>query len=160
ASGSSTNWLTVSPASGSTPATVSIAVNAGTLPVGTYTGQVVISAPGASGAPFTYNVTLNVVNPITITATPSALSFGYTLNGAAPPAQTVTVGATASPGVGTLAAFPVTTTVATTDGANWLSVSPTSGVTAPGGTLSVSVNPAGLSIGNYTGTIAIASGSA
>jgi uncharacterized protein (TIGR03437 family) len=149
------NWLTVTPSSGTTPGTVSISANAGSLPVGTYTGQVVISAPGASGAPFTYPITLNVVTPITIVASPATLNFGYTLQTAAPAAQTVQITATAPAGVGTLAQFPFGTTVTTTDGGKWLTVTPTTG-TVPG-SVSVAVNPTGLVAGNYTGTISIAS---
>ncbi len=150
------NWLTVTPSSGTTPGSVSVSANAGTLAVGTYTGTVTITAPGATGSPLTYNVTLNVVTPITITATPSTLNFGYTLNAAAPAAQTVQIAATAPPGVGTLAIFPFTTTVTTSAGGNWLTVTPTTG-NVPG-SISVSANPAGLAVGNYTGTITIASG--
>ncbi len=150
------NWLSVTPASGTTPGTVSISANAGTLPIGTYTGTVTITAPGATGSPFTYGVTLSVVTPITITATPSALSFGYTLNATAPTAQTVQITAAGPPGVGTLATFPFTATAATTDGGKWLSVTPTTG-TVPG-SIAVSIVPTGLAVGNYTGTVTIASG--
>ncbi len=149
-------WLTVTPSSGTTPGTVSISANAGTLPVGTYTGTVTITAPGASGSPFVYPVTLSVVTPISITATPAALTFGYTLNTAAPAAQTVQIAASGPAGGAAPAAFPFTTTVTTTDGGKWLVVTPTTG-TNPG-SISVSVNPQGLTAGNYTGTIAVASG--
>jgi uncharacterized protein (TIGR03437 family) len=151
------NWLTVTPASGTTPSTVTVSANAGSLPVGTYTGTVTITAPGATGSPLTYNVTLNVVTPITIVATPAALTFGYTLNTAAPAAQTVQITATAPAGVGTLATFPYTATVTTSDGGTWLSATPATG-NVPG-SISVAVNPQGLVAGNYTGTITIASGS-
>ncbi len=151
------NWLTVTPASGTTPGAVSISANAGSLPIGTYTGTVTITAPGATGSPFTYNVTLNVVTPITITATPSALNFGYTLNTAAPAAQTLQITATGAPGAATPAAFPFTVTAATTDGGKWLSVTPATG-TVPG-SIAVSIVPTGLAVGNYTGTLTIASGS-
>jgi uncharacterized protein (TIGR03437 family) len=129
-------------------------VNATSLAVGTYTGAVTITAAGASGSPITYAVTLNVVTPITITATPTALTFAAILNGTAPAAQSVQVAATGSGGA-TVAAFPITTTVTTTSGGTWLSVTPTSG-TAPGA-ISVSVNPVGLAAGAYTGTVTISS---
>jgi uncharacterized protein (TIGR03437 family) len=148
------NWLIVSPGSGTTTGTVMVSVNATSLAVGTYTGAVTITAPGASGSPITYAVTLNVVTPITITATPTALTFAAILNANAPAAQSVQVGATGSGGA-TVAAFPFTTTVTTTAGGTWLSVTPSSG-TAPG-TISVSVNPVGLAAGAYTGTVTISS---
>jgi len=152
--GNSGNWLIVTPSSGTTTGSVLVSVNATSLAVGTYTGAVTITAPGASGSPITYAVTLNVVTPITITATPAALTFAAVLNGNAPAAQSVQVAATGSGGA-TVAAFPITTTVATTSGGTWLSVTPASG-TAPGA-ISVAVNPVGLAGGAYTGTVTISS---
>ena len=150
------NWLTVTPTSGTTPGTVTISAAAGSLAVGTYTGTVTINAPGATGGQLTYNVTLNVVTPISIVATPATLNFSYTLNAAAPASQTVQISAQGPPGVGTIAIFPYTATVTTSAGGNWLSATPTTG-NVPG-SMSVSVNPTGLAAGNYTGTITIASG--
>jgi uncharacterized protein (TIGR03437 family) len=148
------NWLLVS-TSGNT---VQVSANAGSLAVGTYQGTVTITANGATGSPITYNVTLNVTPLITINASPSKLNFSYVLNTTAPAAQTVQITATAPAGIGTLAIFPYAATVHTSDGANWLAVTPATG-NVPG-SASVSVNPAGLAVGNYTGTITIASGSA
>ncbi len=155
ATASGGNWLTVTPATGSTPGTVTVSANSGTLAVGAYTGTLTITAPGATGSPLTYNVTLNVVNAITITATPASLTFGYTLNATAPPAQTVQIAAQGPPGV-TIAVFPYTASATTTDGANWLQVTPATG-NVPG-SISVSVNPQGLAAGNYTGTVTVATG--
>jgi uncharacterized protein (TIGR03437 family) len=146
------SWLSVSPSSGTTTGTVQVSVNVGSLAVGTYTGTVTITAAGATGSPITYPVTLNVVTPITVTTTPPALSFAAVLNASAPAAQTVQVGAS-----GASAAFAFTTSVTTANGGNWLSVAPTSG-TEPS-SLSVSVNPTGLTAGSYTGTITISSSS-
>jgi uncharacterized protein (TIGR03437 family) len=162
--GSSGNWLLVastagptpsSVAAGSTPGSVLVSVNAASLAVGTYKGTVTITAAGASGSPITYAVTLNVVNPITITATPATLTFAAVLNATAPAAQTVQVGATGPSGTGTLATFPFTAAVTTTSGGTWLSVTPTSGNDP--GSISVSVTAVGLAAGAYTGTITISS---
>ena len=147
------NWLSATPATGTTPGTVTVSANAGTLPVGTYTGKVVITAasPGASGSPISIPVTLNVVTGQTLSVTPTALTFSYSLGAAAPPAQTLQVSAT---GV----AAPFTTAITTTpSGGTWLAVSPTSGTTPA--TLSVSVTPTGLAAGNYTGAVTISSSS-
>jgi uncharacterized protein (TIGR03437 family) len=148
------NWLSVSPASGTTTGSVQVSVNAGSLAVGTYTGTVTITASGAGGSPITYAVTLNVVTPITITATPTTLTFSDILNAAAPAAQTVQLTASGPSGA-TVASFPVATSVTTVSGGNWLSVTG-SAVTDPG-SISVSVNPMGLVAGNYTGTVTISS---
>jgi uncharacterized protein (TIGR03437 family) len=161
--GSSGNWLLVASAAGSTPGSVAtgstpgsvlVSVNAASLPVGTYTGAVTITAAGASGSPITYGVTLNVVTPITITATPAKLTFAAILNATAPAAQTVQVGATGPAGAA-VAIFPFTTAVTTTSGGTWLSVTPASGNDP--GTISVSVSPVGLAAGAYTGTVTISS---
>jgi uncharacterized protein (TIGR03437 family) len=156
------NWLSVSPASGTTVTpstgpvtggTVQVSVNAGSLAVGTYNGTVTITANGATGSPITYPVTLTVVTPITITATPATLTFAAILNGTAPTAQTVQVGASGPTGV-TVAAFAFMATAKTNAGGNWLSVTPASGNDP--GSIAVSVNTTGLAAGSYTGTITVA----
>ena len=80
-----------------------------------------------------------------IVVSPSSLSFGFQFGTAfLPPPQTLVL-----PG-------PSGGYTATKDSnATWLNLSTTSGVTP--GSLSVSVNPAGLSVGTYTGTITISS---
>jgi uncharacterized protein (TIGR03437 family) len=140
-------WLTATPASGTTPGAVQVSANAGSLAIGQYTGTVTITAPTASGSPISIPVTLNVVAPQTITATPAALAFNFTFGTSAAPApQTVQVTTTGS-------TIPLSVTAATKDGANWLSVTPTSGNTPA--TLSVVVNPQALAAGTYTGTVTI-----
>ena len=58
-SGSSGNWLSVTPAGGNTPGTLSIGVST-SLPAGTYTGAVTVTAAGAGNSPQTVAVTLVV----------------------------------------------------------------------------------------------------
>ena len=81
-----------------------------------------------------------------ITVAPSALTFVSEVNQPAPPGQTVQI--TSANGA------PVSWTAASS--AAWLSASPTSGTTP--GQLTVSVNPAGLAPGTYTGSIRITAG--
>ena len=81
-----------------------------------------------------------------ISVSPASLSFSYTTGYAAPPSQTVVI---ISPG----ATLTFSAAASTTSGGNWLSVSPTSGTV--GTTLTISVNPAGLSPGTYNGTVTI-----
>jgi uncharacterized protein (TIGR03437 family) len=81
-----------------------------------------------------------------VQTTPSSLSFSWTTGAAAPPSQTVII---ISPG----ATLTFTAAASTTSGGNWLSVTPTSGNV--NNTLTISVNPAGLSPGTYNGTITI-----
>jgi uncharacterized protein (TIGR03437 family) len=144
-------WLSVSPTTGNTTASgvITIAVDGSKLPAGSYNGMIVVSSPGAG------NVTINVhftVNPGTISAAPNTtLTFTQAAGGAAPPAQTIAV--TANP-----VALTFTTVSTTTNGVTWLSATPASGTTPS--TVQVSVSGAGLAVGQYTGTVTIASAGA
>ena len=53
-------WLTVSPASGTAPSTVTVSVNITGLAAGTFSGAITISATGATNTPVTVPVTLTV----------------------------------------------------------------------------------------------------
>ncbi|HZF41650.1 MAG TPA: S8 family serine peptidase, partial [Blastocatellia bacterium] len=53
-------WLTVSPASGTAPSTLTASVNISGLAAGTYNGTITISATGASNTPVSVPVTLTV----------------------------------------------------------------------------------------------------
>ena len=139
------SWLSATPASGTTTAAVHVSASAGTLPIGQYTGTVTIDASGSTQK---VKVTLNVVSPQTLTVSPSSLNFAYTIGLPAPATQTVQLSAS-----GGLAQFVAS--ASTKDGGTWLTVTPTSGTTPA--TLTVGINTTGLTAGNYTGTITIAS---
>ena len=79
---------------------------------------------------------------------PSGLTFSAVEGAAAPPAQSLSVTNT---GGGTLS-------FSTSDDASWLAATPAGG-TAPA-SVSVSVNPAGLARGTYTGTVRVTAGGA
>jgi uncharacterized protein (TIGR03437 family) len=150
------NWLTATVAPnttgiGATPGQVTVSASAGTLAVGQYTGTVTVNSAGANGSPITIPVTLNVVASQTLTVTPSAtLAFSAIIAAPAPQAQQLQLSSTGS--------STFTATAKTTDGANWLSVTPTSGnVGTTATSLTVAVNATSLAAGNYTGTITIAS---
>jgi len=142
-------WLTATPASGTTPGSISVSVNGASLQPGQYGGQVTITSSGANGSPITVPVVLNVVAPSTITASPTSLSFNYTIGQQAPASQTLTIGT----------ATPVSITAATQyqqgQPNGWLTVAPTQ--TSVPGTLSVSVTPGTLTAGTYNATISISS---
>ncbi len=147
--GASANWLSATPASGSTPGSVQVAVNGGALPIGQYTGTVTITSSGANGSPIAVPVVLNVVSPSVLAVQPTSLSFSAIIGQAAPPAQTLAV--TAS---GTTANVPFNVQVQF-DGTvgQWLVVTPLSS-TAPA-TLSVSIAPSNLTAGTYNGHITL-----
>jgi uncharacterized protein (TIGR03437 family) len=144
---SGVNWLTVTPAAGSTPGTLTVAANGSNLSQGTYVGTVTISSTGAAGSPLNIPVTLTVSSTPSISVTPATLTFSYQAGGTAPATQTVQIASSSG-------ALPFTA-AATTSGSsgNWLTVSPASGTTP--GTLTIGVTPAGLTAGTYTGTVAV-----
>jgi uncharacterized protein (TIGR03437 family) len=145
AAASGGTWLSASPASGNTPASLSVSVNPTGLNPGSYNGTITITAPGASNSPQTVSVSLTVTSSIgtaTISVNPSVLNYAYQSGGNLLPPQTVKVTATSA------VAF-----TASAAGGTWLSVGPASGTTPF--SLSVSVYPTGLSAGNYSGTITI-----
>jgi uncharacterized protein (TIGR03437 family) len=144
---SSESWLSVSPASGTAPSTVSASVSPAALAAGTYTATVTITASGASNSPLSVAVTLTVTaSAASLSVSPQALNFTYTYSaGGAPPAsQNVSV---AIGGSGTLSWTAASSVF-------WASVSPASG--SASATLAVSVNPANLTAGSYTGAVQIA----
>lgn len=83
----------------------------------------------------------------TISPSLNSLTFIYQIGGAAPPAQTISLSSSSQ------VAFTVTT-----DGAIWLAVTPSQGTTPA--TLTVSVNPAGLSSGKNNALITVTAPSA
>ena len=146
------NWLSATPASGTTPASVQVSVNGAALAVGQYIGSVTIASAGAGGSPIAVPVVLNVVTQAVLAASPTSLTFAYTIGLAVPGAQNLTVTSTGGSG-----AVPVTAQVQL-DGAfgQWLAVTSTGSNNTPA-TLAVSVATPGLAAGKYTGRIVIAS---
>ena len=138
-------WLSVSPASGSIPAALSVSVSPASLGAGTYTGTILITPSDTSLSPLIVYVTLAVAasSGATLAVTPQSLSFSYTLGGTAPAAQTVSI---ANTGSGTLS-WTATSSV------TWIKLSAASG-SAPA-TLSISLVTANLTAGSYTGNLQI-----
>jgi uncharacterized protein (TIGR03437 family) len=137
-------WLSVSPMSGTGNASLTVSVNPSGLTVGTYTGTITLTP--VNGIAQTVAVTL-IVTAEGLTINPTSLAFAFVSGGSVPTAQTVAVNAT-----GAAIAF-----TASASSSGWLSVSPASGTTPA--TLTVSVNPADLGSGTYTGSITISAGS-
>ncbi len=140
------NWLSVSPPSGSTPQALTVTANPGSLGAGTYGGFVTITtATGSTTVPVTLNVNPNGASPVT--AAPSQLAFSFPTGSTVPQSQPVTIGSSTS------SASAFTATTSTSNGGNWLSVTPNLGTT--GSTLTVTVNPTSLNAGTYFGAVAI-----
>jgi uncharacterized protein (TIGR03437 family) len=143
------NWLTITPTNASTPQTVTVSVNPYQLPAGTFNGNIHVSAPTATNGTLDIPVTMlsNVNALLTVSSTPAA--FTYQTGMSAPSPQTVAISATS----GTL---NYTVATSTSDGTNWLAVSPLSGTANQSAqNLTIAVNPSALATGNYTGNIII-----
>ncbi len=143
---SNTNWLVVTPAAATTPASLTVSVQVGLLPVaGVYNGTITIT-PLGSGNPQQIPVTVNVGTTPFLNVSPNSLTFRYQLNAALPGDQNVTVTSTG-------AAQSFTAQVTTQNGGNWLLVRTQSPTTAQ--PLVVGVDPAGLAPGTYRGNITL-----
>ena len=92
-------------------------------------------------------MTLVVSSADVIRAAPGQLSFSYQAGASAPAATTIQV-------TGSSSALPIQINATTDAGGPWLQVS---GEGTTPLTMSVSINPAGLLPGTYTGTISLAS---
>jgi uncharacterized protein (TIGR03437 family) len=147
------NFLSVTPATGTTPQQVTFTVNAATLPSlapGTYTETVTVTSAGAANSPQTFPVTLTVTNNPLLVSNLTALNFNFQIGHSAPQSQIITLSSNSS---------PLNFTVASDSGncANFLSAAPVSGTTlAPQNQVVVSVNTAGLSAATTcSGTLTI-----
>jgi hypothetical protein len=149
---SSAAWLIVTPASGTTPGSLSVSVNPTGLAVGTYTGNVTVTSSGASNSPQKTTVTLTVTGTppsgMSLNITPGSLSFSYVSGSTAPGTQNLSIASS-----GTALQF-----TAAASGGSWLTISPPTGSTPT--TMTVSANSTGLAVGTYKGTITITSSGA
>lgn len=147
--GNGANWLSLSPDRGHlaphSSATVMVSAQSQGLTPSTYDGTIGFTG----GTNPIISVTLNVVAPGNLVASPPSLSFAAV--GQNPPAQTITLQNSGGESVAWLAA------VSTVSGGHWLSASPASGLVAPGGrgTVLITVNAGALAPNSYQGTITL-----
>lgn len=147
-------WLTLAGATGSTPGSVTVGVSPATLPVGTYTAQLTIASTTVGVASTTVNVSMVVTNSQIVNANPTTLSFSFVGGGSTPPTQFVLLGLTPNTPIQTATVGAVTDV----QGQNWLSAtlsSPNGAQITGNAAANVTVNPAGLSNGTYTGKVQI-----
>lgn len=140
----SVSWISVTPASGTSPGSFTITANPAGLPVGISKGTVTITAPGVRNSPQVVQVSLNVTsasNPA-VTASPSLILFTAAPGGAAPATQTIQL----TPAAPT-AAYTVTAI------GSWL----TAALNASTGAVALTANPTGLAAGTYPGSIQVSS---
>jgi hypothetical protein len=146
ASATTGNWLSIFPNTGSTPAALTVSANPTGLPVGTYTGNISVTAPGSANT-LSISVTLVVSNSALLNVSPASVNFQY-FGGAAPSPVPVSVTST-----GDILVYTATVT----PGATWLRVNGTNqvGGTTPS-TFNLSVDPAFLPGGVATANVTIA----
>jgi len=137
-------WLSVTPASGTDSGNLTVTTTPAGLAAGTYGGTITVTPAG--GTAQTVSVTLTVAAP-GLTAAPNPLAFTYQAGDTNPVPQTLAVSSSGT-------AIPFT---AAASSSGWLSVSPASGTTPA--SLTVSVNPADLGAGTYSGSIVLSAGS-
>jgi uncharacterized protein (TIGR03437 family) len=139
------SFLSVSPASGTTPATFTVAVTPTNLGPGAYNGTIQVTSPGAVGSPLNIPVTLTITAAPGIAVTPTSLQYSFQVAGSNPPSQSFTV----------TSSGPAITVSAAAASGSFLSVSPTAGTTPA--TFTVAVNTAGLAAGTHAGSVAVTS---
>jgi hypothetical protein len=117
-----------------------------------YYGTIQVTAPGVFNSPLNYTIVLDVLpsnTPPLPILQPAGLVFVSQIGGNPDP-QTVVVNSTSGTSVNYAA------TVSTTDGNNWLSVTPVTGISSNNPTFAdatVSVSPGALASGVYQGTV-------
>ena len=143
---SNASWLSATPTSGSSGATVTVAVNSTSLAAGSYSGTLTFTSPTAASSPSTVTVSLTVTpSTPSLVVSPTSLSFSQLAGTTTASSQSVSV---TNPS-GTNVNWSATTN------ASWLTVSPVTGGTP--GTVSVSVKAGSLATGIYSGTVTIQS---
>lgn len=141
-------WISTGSAPASTPAALVISVDTSGMPPGTYLGSVTILAEGAAPVTVPVTVTVGASPPLAVSST--RVSFVVRQGEAPPGPQHINL-------TGGLTGDTFNVSAAAASGGNWLFASPASG--AVPGTVTVQVNPVGLSPGDYQGTVRITSGS-
>ena len=145
-SAESTRWLSISAASGQTPATVVITVDSAGLAVGVYTGVLTVTLAGDSSTSQTVRVTLTVSPPPSMGATPTAISYSFRQGQPPPGPQAIALSSTGTD-------LPYTVAINTANGGNWLFADRAAGTTPQ--PVIAQVNPLGLGPGEYRGTMTI-----
>jgi uncharacterized protein (TIGR03437 family) len=139
------NWLVVDTPSATTPASVAIRVNAGSLPQGTYQGAVIVETASVGSAKVP--VILTVGPPAVLRLQPASLSFSYRIGDPAPGAQAAKIDSN------TTTPQTFSASASTTDGALWLRAA--AGPSTTPGLVSVGVDASALMPGSYTGIVSV-----
>ena len=139
-------WLSLTPASGTGPGTITVSVNTAGMTAGTVSTPITITASGATNTPQTVTVSLTITAaavPTAIGVTPGSLTFTAQQGGGNPSNPTLSITNTGS---GTLS-------WTVSDNAAWLSPSPASGT--GNGTVTIGVTTGTLSVGTYNAVVTV-----
>ncbi|MGH7502669.1 MAG: beta strand repeat-containing protein [Longimicrobiales bacterium] len=155
-SGQPAGWLTASLNATTAPATLTLATQTGSLPIGSYSATVHVDASVADNAPQVIDVQLDVTaSPPAISLAPATVLFSAPAGGLNPAAQSVNI---TNGGGGTLAGLAVTVSYPVGQSVNWL-VASLNGTTAPAA-VTVAADIGALAVGVYTATVAVTSSNA
>lgn len=159
--GSGSDWLTISPATGTSAAgsasALLLSASPAGLRAGVYDALVTVTAPGAANSPQTVLVRLSIRGQGEAPAgaiTPGGVAIVATVSG---PVQRESLTLTTTGG----ANLNFVASASTSDGAPWLSVSPAGGTllgSAESTALTVQANPGQLAAGVYRGKVTVAFG--
>jgi len=148
------SWLSVTPTSAHVPGvetcpgrciSLQVSVNPGSLSPGVYRGTVTITPVATALRP----QVMPAVIPVALTVTASSLAQTIIATRFLNPNSTSD---SVIPPPGTFSG-PVSMSVVTDSGGNWLSATPSS-VSAPA-SIAIQANPAGLGVGSYTGDVVV-----
>jgi trimeric autotransporter adhesin len=150
--GAPISWLFLGSSSGTTQQYIQVVVTPSGLPLGVYTGSIVIHATNSANLPsgdFTLPVTLTVSANTTISVTPTSLAFKQVQNATPPASQQISVTAVGGSTNYSAAVTPVT-------GGNWLSITQSSTIAnSTPSTVTATVSQNTLSPGTYNSNIVL-----
>jgi hypothetical protein len=138
-------WLSAAANTGATPGSLKITANPSGMAAGTYTGTVILTSSDAANPSQAVEVSFTVTAATlpTLNILPATLSFTAHAGEVSQASQVITING---------GSVPIRYT-ASTASASWLHVTPATG-SAPG-SMNISVAPAGLAAGTYTGAVTV-----
>jgi hypothetical protein len=138
-------WLSAAANTGATPGSLKITASPSGMAAGTYTGTVILTSPDAANASQAVDVSFTVTAATlpTLNILPATLSYTAHAGEVTQAPQVVNINAGSAP-------VKYTTSTAS---ASWLHATPANG-SAPG-FMNISVAPAGLAPGTYTGAVTV-----
>ena len=147
-------WITVSPVSGTMPASVRVSVDPSKLAAGSNQGTVTIASAVTKPAALAISVrlTTTAAGQPSLNLKPTSLNFAFVQQSAAR-IRTLTI---SNVGGGSL---PVNIVAATNSGGAWLKTSATTATAAAFGSTSITltIDPTNLAAGTYSGTVTASS---